>query len=116
MLGQDGQEGQDGNFGCSLLLGWLCALGNDARPRPLDAARQELFQLRISLSNKCIFLGVTGNHNLSILSFGVKFNYLDAVDDMLFLGARPIEVVGAHNVDGRGRGTPLNYVHYMVRV
>ena len=65
---------------------------------------------------KCIFLRATGNHNLSILSFGVKFNYLDAVDDMLLLGARPIEVVRAHNVDCRGGGTPLNHVLYMVRV
>ena len=54
----------------------------------------------------------TGNHT----SFGIKFNYLNVVDDMLLLGVGPIEVVGADNVDGWSWGASLHYVHDVVCV
>ena len=64
-----------------------------------------------------------GNHTFYIIhifwlytSFGIKFNYLNVVDDMLLLGVGPIEVVGADNVDGWSWGASLHYVHDVVCV
>ena len=43
-------------------------------------------------------------------------SYLDAVDDVLLLGVRPMEVVRADDVDCGGGGAPLHHVHYVVCV
>ena len=58
----------------------------------------------------------TGNHTFYNTSFGIKFSYLNVVDDMLLLGVSPIEVVGADNVDGWSWGASLHYVHDVVCV